>query len=105
MFTISTRDYQRRGRSDTTLRDNSEEPALLTRISSDRQKRNRAFAAELLALAEGIRKLISESRIDRDEVAEVAAELGVSEWLVEHQVQNHQLATIEGTIPLPATSV
>jgi len=78
---------------------NSEESALLTRISSDRQKRNRAFAAELLAPAEGLRKLLSGSRIARDEVAEVAAHLHVSEWLVEHQVQNHRIATIEATMP------
>lgn len=82
---------------------NSEESALLTRISSDRQKRNRAFAAELLAPADGIRKLISGSRVARDEVAEIAAQLHVSEWLVEHQLQNHRIATVEGTIPLPAS--
>jgi hypothetical protein len=81
---------------------NSEESALLTRVSSDRQKRNRAFAAELLAPADGIRKLLSGSRIARDEVAEVAAHLAVSEWLVEHQVQNHRIATVEGTTALPA---
>jgi Zn-dependent peptidase ImmA (M78 family) len=81
----------------------SEESALLTRISSDKQKRNRAFAAELLAPAEGIRKLISASRIARDEVVEVAAHLGVSEWLIEHQIQNHRLAVVEGTKPLPAS--
>jgi hypothetical protein len=80
----------------------AEESALLTRVSSDRQKRNRAFAAELLAPAEGLRKLLSGSRITRDEIAELAAHLGVSEWLVEHQVQNHQLATVEETQPLPA---
>ncbi len=80
----------------------SEGSALLTRIGSDKQKRNRAFAAELLAPAAGIRKLISGSRIARDEVAEVAVHLGVSEWLIEHQVQNHRIATIEGTVPLPA---
>jgi hypothetical protein len=81
----------------------SEGSALLTRISSDSQKRNRAFAAELLAPADGIRKLLSGSRIARDEVAEVAAHLGVSEWLVEHQVKNHQIATVEETIPLLAS--
>jgi hypothetical protein len=80
-----------------------DESALLTRISSDRQKRNRAFAAELLAPADGLRQLLSGSRIARDEVAEVAAHLGVSEWLVEHQVQNHQLASVEETMPLPAS--
>ncbi|MGO8679194.1 MAG: ImmA/IrrE family metallo-endopeptidase [Limisphaerales bacterium] len=82
----------------------SAESALLTRISSDRQKRNRAFAAELLAPAEGIRKLLSGSRIPREEISEVAAHLGVSDWLVEHQVRNHRIATVEGTVPLPAAA-
>ncbi len=81
----------------------SADSALLTRISSDRQKQNRAFAAELLAPAEGIRKLLSGSRIDRDEVTEVAAHLDVSEWLIEHQLQNHRIAVVEGTMSLPAS--
>ena len=81
-----------------------EDSALLARISSDQQKRNRAFAAELLAPANGIRKLLSGSRIARDEVAEIAADLGVSEWLVQHQVLNHRLAFIEEAKPLPASA-
>ncbi|MBU6400909.1 MAG: hypothetical protein KGS61_11365, partial [Verrucomicrobia bacterium] len=81
----------------------TEGSALLTRVSSDRQKRNRAFAAELLAPAEGLRELLSGSRITKDEIAETAARLGVSDWLVEHQVQNHRIAEIEGMPPLPAS--
>ncbi|MHB8522890.1 MAG: ImmA/IrrE family metallo-endopeptidase [Limisphaerales bacterium] len=81
----------------------SEESALLTRISSDRQKRCRAFAAELLAPADGLRKLLSGPRIARDEVAEAAANFRVSEWLVEHQVLNHRIAQVEGTTPLLAS--
>jgi hypothetical protein len=82
---------------------NSEESALLTRVSSDRQKRNRAFAAELLAPAEGIRQLLSGPRTTRDEIAEIAGHFNVSEWLIEHQVQNHRLASIEVTLPLFAS--
>lgn len=81
----------------------SDEAALLTRISSDKQKQNRAFAAELLAPADGIRKLLSGSKIARDEITEVAAHLGVSEWLIEHQVQNHRIAAVEGSMPLLAS--
>jgi hypothetical protein len=77
-----------------------EESALLTRISSDKQKRNRAFAAELLAPADGIRKLLSGSRIAHDEIAEIASHLNVSEWLVQHQVQNHRIAEVEEATPL-----
>ncbi len=78
-----------------------ENSALLTRISSDRQKRNRAFAAELLAPANGIKKLVSGSQITRDEVVEIAAHFGVSEWLIEHQIQNHAISMIEGMPRLP----
>lgn len=81
----------------------SEESALLTRISSDRQKRNRAFAAELLAPADGLRKVLSGSRISREEVTEAAAHFAVSEWLVEHQIQNHRITEVEGTPPLLAS--
>jgi hypothetical protein len=82
---------------------NSEESALLTRVSSDRQKRNRAFAAEVLAPAEGIRQLLSGSRTTRDEIAEIAAHFNASEWLIEHQVRNHRIAAIEDTPPLFAS--
>jgi hypothetical protein len=82
----------------------AQESALLTRIGSDRQKRNRAFAAELLAPADGLRQLVSGSRIARDEVTEVASDLGVSEWVVEYQVQNHRIAKIDRTPPLPSSS-
>jgi Zn-dependent peptidase ImmA (M78 family) len=78
---------------------NSEESALLTRVSSDRQKRNRAFAAEVLAPAEGIRQYLSGSRTTSDEIAEIAAHYNVSEWLIEHQVRNHRIAAIEDTPP------
>jgi Zn-dependent peptidase ImmA (M78 family) len=78
---------------------NSEESALLTRVGSDRQKRNRAFAAEMLAPAEGIRQLLSGSRIARDEIGEIAAHFNASEWLIEHQVINHRIAEIEDTPP------
>ena len=81
----------------------AEESALLTRISSDKQKRNRAFAAELLAPADGLRNLLSGSRIAHDELAEAAAHYHVSEWLVEHQVRNHRIADVEGTMPLLAS--
>ncbi len=74
----------------------AENAALLTEISSDRQKRNRAFAAELLAPAEGLRKLLSGSRISQSEVTEIAAHFGVSEWVVKYQVQNHRIGDVEG---------
>jgi Zn-dependent peptidase ImmA (M78 family) len=82
---------------------NSDESALLTRVSSDRQKRNRAFAAEVLAPAEGIRQLLLRSWTTRDEIAEIAAHFNASEWLIEHQVRNHRIAEIEDAPPLFAS--
>ncbi len=82
---------------------NSEEAALLTSVSSDRQKRNRAFAAEILAPAEGIRQLLSGSKTTSDEISEIADHFSASEWLIEHQVRNHRIAEIEDTPPLLAS--
>lgn len=81
----------------------SEESSLLTRVSSDKQRRNRAFAAELLAPAEGIRQFLSGSRVAPDETAEIADHFGVSDWLIRHQIQNHRIAEVEETTPLPAS--
>ena len=73
-----------------------ENNALLTSVSSDRQKRTRAFAAELLAPAAGIREVLSGSRTTPEEISEIAHHFDVSEWLIQHQIRNHKLAEIEG---------
>jgi hypothetical protein len=75
---------------------NGENWALLTSIRSDRQKRNRAFAAQVLAPAAGIGKHLSGSRTTVEEIGDIASHFEVSEWLIIYQIQNHHLADIEG---------
>ena len=69
-------------------------PALLTRAPSDRQQRNRAFAAEFLAPAAALRARVHRPALDEEGVDELAAEFGVSSLLIAHQLENHQIASI-----------
>jgi hypothetical protein len=68
--------------------------ALVTLARTDRQKRNRAFAAELLAPASWLRNRISGTWVRSEEVDEWADELGVSTAVIEHQIENHRLAEV-----------
>ena len=63
---------------------------LLTAAHSDRQKIERAFAAELLAPAAGVESFVSDvDGFVGYEVLELAAEhFGVSPWVIQHQVEN-----------------
>jgi hypothetical protein len=67
---------------------------LVTTAYTERQKVERAFAAELLAPADGIRKLLGTD--PRDAVPEdldgIAEHFGVSSMVIEHQVENQLLA-------------
>ena len=65
---------------------------LLTRANSERQQRNRAFAAEFLAPASGLRARIPGRTVDGDAIDELADEFGVSSRAIEHQIQNHRIA-------------
>lgn len=68
--------------------------ALLTQARTERQQRNRAFAAEFLAPSSGLRARVSGPAVDEDEVDALAAEFGVSPWLIAHQLRNHEIARI-----------
>ena len=68
--------------------------ALLTRARTDRQQRSRAFAAEFLAPSSGLRARVSGPVVDEDEVDALAAEFGVSPWVVDHQLRNHGIAGV-----------
>ena len=70
-------------------------PALVTRTHSDRQKRNRAFAAEFLAPSSGLRQRIHGSSLGVEGIEELAEQFGVSSTVIEHQIQNHRLARLE----------
>ena len=67
---------------------------LLTKANSERQQRNRAFAAEFLAPSLGLQERISGQTVDGDQIDELADEFGVSSRVIEHQVQNHHIARV-----------
>ena len=69
--------------------------SLVTQAESPRQKRNRAFAAEFLAPSRALRSRIKSPVVDDDDIEELAEEFGVSTYVVEHQLQNHQIAQVE----------
>lgn len=66
----------------------------LTRAHSERQQRNRAFAAEFLAPSEGLRSRVSGTVADSDDIDELAMEFGVSSLVIEQQVRNHRIARV-----------
>ena len=68
--------------------------ALLTQARTDRQQRNRAFAAEFLAPSSGLRARVTRPVVGEDEVDALAAEFGVSPWVVVHQLSNHGIAQV-----------
>ena len=70
--------------------------ALVTVARTDRQKRNRAFAAEFLAPAAWIRERIDGTQVSPDEMDDWAQELGMSTLVVGHQIENHRLADVAG---------
>lgn len=65
---------------------------LVTSAHTDRLKTERAFAAELLAPAEGIRERIREGLSTLEGLDTIADEYGVSTMVIEHQVQNQLLS-------------
>ena len=67
--------------------------ALLTRARSERQHRNRAFAAEFLAPSSALSDWISpRSVVDSDDIGELATKFGVSSYVIERQIVNHGIA-------------
>lgn len=68
--------------------------ALITRGHTERQQRNRAFAAEFLAPAHTLGERVSHNVIDGEEVEYLAEEFGVSTQVIIHQVENHRIAQI-----------
>ena len=68
--------------------------ALITKVNTERQQRNRAFAAEFLAPSSGLRQRISRAVVDSEEIDDLAEEFGVSTWVVERQLENHGIAEV-----------
>jgi hypothetical protein len=70
----------------------SGQPSLVTRSGTEHQQRNRAFAAEFLAPAESIRERIGGDRVGEEDIEELAQEFQVSDLVIRHQIQNHNLS-------------
>jgi IrrE N-terminal-like domain len=64
---------------------------LVTASYTDRQRVERAFAAELLAPAEGIQQRLSSGTLMEEELDEIAEHFGVSVKVIEHQIRNQRL--------------
>jgi hypothetical protein len=73
---------------------------LLTSSHSDRQKVERAFAAELLAPAQGVEEFIEERYgvVYSDDIDAVADHFRVSPLVIEHQVENQLELEIAGEL-------
>ncbi|MCY4672311.1 MAG: ImmA/IrrE family metallo-endopeptidase [Bacteroidetes bacterium] len=70
-------------------------PAILSKLRTPEQSRARSFAAELLAPSEWLRnKVGTQNDIEQDQIYDLAEQLGVSEFTVQWQIQNHEIARI-----------
>lgn len=67
---------------------------LVTAAYTLRQRVERAFAAELLAPAEGIAELLESppEATSQEEIEQIAQRYGVSSMVIEHQLRNHLIA-------------
>ena len=70
----------------------SQEDALVTRGTTRRQQRNRAFAAEFLAPSPSLRERIKHPVVDAEQVDDLAEEFGVSTQVILNQIENHRIA-------------
>jgi len=68
---------------------------VVTSAHTNRQSVERAFAAELLAPAEGISQLLEApaEAVSQEEVEQIAQRYGVSPMVIEHQLQNQLIAS------------
>ncbi|MEZ6132193.1 MAG: hypothetical protein R3C59_26330 [Planctomycetaceae bacterium] len=68
--------------------------AAVSKVQTVQQQMNRAFAAELLAPHDLIKRDLSSSEIGEDEVDDLAADYGVSSFVIRHQIENHRIARV-----------
>ncbi len=68
--------------------------ALITDALTKQQKRNRAFASELLAPSSALKKRVRRREVDSEQVDEIAEEFGVSTFVILHQLDNHDIAQV-----------
>jgi len=72
----------------------SDEFALVSRLRTERQQMNRAFAAEFLAPHEMLRNDLSAESVGEEEIEDIASDYGVSTFVIRHQIENHRLANV-----------
>lgn len=70
------------------------QPLLVTRALSDRQKRNRAFAAEFLVPTHLLQEALPGHTVGDEELDDLAAKFGISSSVIRHQIENHELASL-----------
>jgi len=71
--------------------------ALITDANTEEQKRHRAFAAELLAPASALCTRVKTRVVTGEQTEELAAEFGVPVYVIEHQLINHDIASVQQT--------
>lgn len=69
--------------------------SLITDSNTEQQKRNRAFAAELLAPAAALRDQIRSPVVTWEKAEEIADEFGVSTYVINYQLLNHRIASVQ----------
>ena len=75
-------------------------PGIVTRVDSKFQKITRAFAAELLAPADHLSKMVRCQTVGYKEIQEMKEQFLVSEFVITHQLINHGIAKIESSDPV-----
>ena len=68
--------------------------ALITDSHSERQQRNRAFAAEFLAPSFSLQRRINSQVVDDEEIDDLSQEFGVSWYVIKNQIENNQIAQL-----------
>ncbi len=69
-------------------------PLIVTKARTERQKRNRAFAAEFLLPSETLRSQVDSDLVSAEAVDEIASSYGVSWDIVKYQMENHGIARL-----------
>jgi hypothetical protein len=69
-------------------------PSMIADLHTERQQRNRAFAAEFLAPARLIKRRLNGPSISGDQVQDLADEFCVSAFVIAHQINNHRLGQV-----------
>ncbi|MBW3538822.1 MAG: hypothetical protein KY476_00990 [Planctomycetes bacterium] len=68
--------------------------AAVSKLRTDRQQMNRAFAAEFLAPHELLKRDLSAALVGEEELEDLAVDYGVSSFVIRHQIENHNLARV-----------